>query len=118
MFGYASWGGAVRNTRHWANIGSKTTPAVSGTGNGRCRTLELLACGTFSPVLQTTAPIAPPVTFFRPRRRGPESVIEDCVIEHLPALFGSMHPAWMAGSVPLGAGMPDLIVASYQPLVA
>lgn len=80
--------------------------------------MELPACGTFSPVLQTTAPIAPTVTFFRPRRRGPESVIEDCVIEHLPALLGSMHPAWMAGSVPLGAGMPDLVVASYQPLVA
>lgn len=59
-----------------------------------------------------------PVTFFRPRRDGPETRIEDCVIEHLPALFGSAHPAWMAGSVPLGAGMPDLIVAAYQPLVA
>ena len=40
------------------------------------------------------------------------------MIDHLPTLFGSSHPAWMAGSVPLGAGMPDLIVAAYQPLVA
>ena len=58
-----------------------------------------------------------PVTFFRPRRGGPECAIEDYVIDHLPALFGSAYPAWMAGSVPLGAGMPDLIVATYQALV-
>ena len=44
-------------------------------------------------------------------------MMEDCVIDHLPALFGSAHPAWLAGSVPLGAGLPDLIVASYQALV-
>ena len=59
-----------------------------------------------------------PVTFFRPRRGGPECAIEDHVIDHLPALFSSAYPAWMAGSVPLGAGMPDLIVAAYQALVA
>jgi len=84
----------------------------------RERALEPPKRGTFPPVLQTTTPAVPPVTFFRPRRPGPESMIEDCVIEHLPDLFGSTHPAWMAGSVPLGAGLPDLIVATYQPLVA
>ena len=67
---------------------------------------------------QTALSVPLPVTFFRPRRGGPECAIEDCVIDHLPALFGSAHPAWLAGSVPLGAGMPDLIVAAYQPLVA
>ena len=72
--------------------------------------------GTFLPVLQTTP--SAPVTFFRPRLGGPECAIEDCVIDHLPALFGSTHPAWLAGSVPLGAGMPDLIIAAYQALVA
>jgi hypothetical protein len=67
----------------------------------------------------TAIPSTPgPVTFFRPRREGPECVIEDCLIDHLPDLFGSSRPAWMAGSVPLGAGLPDLVVAAYQPLVA
>jgi len=80
--------------------------------------MKRLRHGTFLPVMQTTLPGPVPVTFFRPRRGGPECAIEDCLIEHLPALFGSSHPAWTAGSVPLGAGMPDLIVAAYQPLVA
>ena len=69
-------------------------------------------------MLQTTPSASVPVTFFRPRRGGPECEIEDRVIHHLPVLFCSAHPAWMAGSVPLGAGLPDLIVATYQALVA
>ena len=57
------------------------------------------------------------VPFFRPRRAGPECTMEDCLIHHVPSLFESEHPNWMAGSVPLGAGLPDLIFASYQSLV-
>lgn len=72
----------------------------------------------FAAVLNATLSAPGPVTFFRPRREGPECVIEDCLIDHLPNLFGSARPAWMAGSVPLGAGLPDLVVAAYQPLVA
>ena len=72
---------------------------------------------SFLRVLPTTPSAPGQVSFFRPRRGGPECAIEDCVIDHLPALFGSAHPAWLAGSVPLGAGLPDLIVASYQALV-
>ena len=59
-----------------------------------------------------------PVRFFRTRRQGPECAIEDRVIEQLPALFESELPVWIAGSVPLGAGMPDLILTTYQALVA
>ncbi len=55
--------------------------------------------------------------FFRPRRGGPECTIEDSVIRHLPDLIGSEDPACIAGSVPLGAGMPDLIIATYHPVV-
>ena len=40
------------------------------------------------------------------------------MIEQLPVLFKSELPVWIAGSVPLGAGMPDLIVTTYQALVA
>ena len=71
----------------------------------------------FPRVLPTTPSAPGQVSFFRPRRGGLECAIEDCVIDHLPALFGSAHPVWLAGSVPLGAGIPDLIVASYQTLV-
>jgi hypothetical protein len=68
-------------------------------------------------VLPAMPSVPAPVTFFRPRRGGAECAVEDCVIDHLPTLFASVHPAWTAGSLPLGAGMPDLIVAAYQPLV-
>ena len=44
--------------------------------------------------------------------------MEDFLIGHLPALFRSEHPAWAAGSVPLGAGIPDIIVATYQASVS
>ena len=57
------------------------------------------------------------VRFFRPRRNGLECEIEDTVIHHLDRLFGSTDPTWLAGSVPLGAGMPDLILATYRGVV-
>ena len=57
------------------------------------------------------------VPFFRRRRGGAECTIEDRVIEQLPSLFGSEWPVWTAGSVPLGAGLPDLILTTYQALV-
>ena len=68
-------------------------------------------------MLRIVPSFSEPVPFFRPRRAGPECTMEDCVIQHLPSLFGSEHPNWMAGSVPVGAGLPDLIFATYQALV-
>src|SRR4051812_3515938 len=58
-----------------------------------------------------------PVTYFRPRRSGPEALIEDCVAAQLPTLFKSgRQSSWTAGSIPLGAGMPDLVIVAYKPL--
>lgn len=55
--------------------------------------------------------------YFRPRRSGPEAVIEDCVAAQIPALFKSRRQfSWTAGSIPLGAGMPDLVIVAYKPL--
>ena len=58
------------------------------------------------------------VNYFRPRKLGPELIVEDAVIKHVPQLFpNSYERSWMAGSVPIGAGLPDLIIASYNPKV-
>ena len=54
---------------------------------------------------------------FRPRRRGPEALIQDTVAEQIPKLFYSSPNLWTAASLPLGAGIPDLIVVSYCPEV-
>ena len=75
-------------------------------------------CDILRPMLITMPSASVPVPFFRPRRQGPECAIEDRVIAHLPTLFESERPVWIAGSVPLGAGMPDLILTTYQALVA
>ena len=57
------------------------------------------------------------VTYFRARRFGPEAVIEDRVAAQIPVLFnGRRQYSWTAGSVPLGAGVPDLVIAAYKPL--
>lgn len=67
------------------------------------------------PVPTLTA--APKVTYFRPRRYGPESVIEDLVAAHIPSLLTRRrHKCWAAGSVPVGAGMPDLVIVAYERL--
>jgi hypothetical protein len=58
------------------------------------------------------------VTYFRPRRPGPEAVIENAVARSIPELFPSeTRPVWTAGSVPIGAGMPDLVIVSCEPQV-
>ena len=57
------------------------------------------------------------VTQFRPRRQGPEVIMQDIVAGHVPGLFNRDLHSWTAASVPLGAGIPDLVVVSYQPQV-
>lgn len=57
------------------------------------------------------------VTFFRQRRAGPELLVEDAVAECVSGLFGSEYPLWTGGSLPLGAGRPDLVVVSCEPRV-
>jgi hypothetical protein len=55
------------------------------------------------------------ITQFRPRRVGPEAVMQDIVAAHVPGLFSSSTPSWTAASLPIGAGVPDLVVVSYDP---
>lgn len=55
------------------------------------------------------------VNYFRPRKMGPELAVEDAVVNHIPQFFSNNYErSWMAGSVPIGAGLPDLVVTSYN----
>lgn len=58
------------------------------------------------------------VTYFRSRKLGPEILIENAVASQIPNLFPDRkHPKWTAGSLAIGAGMPDLVVVSFKPQV-
>lgn len=58
------------------------------------------------------------VTYFRTRRPGPEILIENAVANNVLDLFPSQdRPQWTAGSLSVGAGMPDLLVISCQPQI-
>ena len=53
------------------------------------------------------------VTYFRPRRKGPEILLEDAVARAIPDLFDAgTHLRWTGGSVPIGAGLPDLLIVN------
>jgi hypothetical protein len=55
--------------------------------------------------------------YCRPRRSGPEAAIEHRVAAQIPSLFhGRRQHCWTAASVPLGAGIPDLVIVAYKPL--
>ena len=59
------------------------------------------------------------VVYFHPRRLGPEAVIENALANRVSDLFTSKNGLlWMAGSLQVGAGMPDLIVALCEPQVS
>lgn len=70
-------------------------------------------------MLCPTSPFGNPsqLTQFRPRRHGPEALIQDAVVAQIPELFCPNLHSWTAASVPLGAGIPDLVVVSYYPQV-
>ena len=56
------------------------------------------------------------VTYFRPQRSGPEAAIENAVANRLCELFGASEgPKWAGASVPIGAGLPDLLLAVCHP---
>jgi len=55
------------------------------------------------------------ITYFRRRKRGPESRLEDAVADRIPALFP--ETCWAGGSVPVGAGVPDLVIVRCEPKV-
>jgi len=56
------------------------------------------------------------VNRFRPRRPGPEESIEDAVVESLSTLLTTdCHQLWIAAQYQIGAGLPDLTIASFEP---
>lgn len=61
-----------------------------------------------------------PVTFpeinqFRSRRPGPESLIQETLEKRVHSFIGpSATDIWTAAALPIGAGVPDLVVASYH----
>jgi hypothetical protein len=58
------------------------------------------------------------VTYFRSQRSGPEMEIETAVAQRMSALFPSHgRLSWAAGSLPVGAGMPDLLFITSEPAV-
>jgi len=59
------------------------------------------------------------VTYFRPQKTGPESIIENTIANQIPNLFtNEPYALWAAGSPPIGAGMPDLVIVSREPRVS
>jgi hypothetical protein len=58
---------------------------------------------------------APAITQFRQRRPGPELLIQETVEQRVRSLMGSSDAdLWTAAGIPLGAGVPDLVVVSYH----
>lgn len=58
------------------------------------------------------------VKYFRPRRIGPESRLEDILLGGLEELFDDYRaPFWMGGAIPIGAGHPDLVSVWYDPTI-
>lgn len=56
------------------------------------------------------------ITYIRPRRPGPEQKIENTTVLNMSKLLKSeCNLLWIGGSVPLGAGMPDIIAAIFKP---
>lgn len=56
---------------------------------------------------------------FRHLRCGPEAKLQFAVQSRLDDLFPqTVKPVWTGGSVPLGAGIPDIVRAVYEPEVA
>ena len=54
------------------------------------------------------------VQHHRPMKPGPEAVMMDAVFEW-SRTFTASEPCWTASSIPVGAGMPDFILATYRP---
>jgi len=58
------------------------------------------------------------VTYFRPRIAGPELAVEDAVIKNVNKIVSrAEEKIWLAGSLRIGAGMPDLLITTYNPRV-
>lgn len=49
------------------------------------------------------------VNCYRPRRPGPERALEDTLLANISGVLGDAREWWLGSSLPLGAGLPDLI---------
>ncbi|MCB2202043.1 hypothetical protein KQH51_04350 [bacterium] len=55
------------------------------------------------------------VRFFRTRKQGPEIKIENVVVDNIDTIFSlGDRPFWTAGSLPVGAGMPDIVIVEFK----
>ncbi len=55
-------------------------------------------------------------TYFQKRTQGPEIQIEDAVASNIDDLFmDHQRPKWTAGSLKVGAGIPDLLSVTFLP---
>lgn len=58
------------------------------------------------------------ISFFRSRIPGPELLLEDVVTNSVGQLTSNTNlPSWVACSPRIGAGMPDILFAHYQPQI-
>ena len=56
------------------------------------------------------------ITYVRPVRSGPEQKIENTTVLNMAKLLKSDgNLLWIGGSVPLGAGMPDIVATVFKP---
>lgn len=58
------------------------------------------------------------IRYYRPRVKGPEQALENAVTASLSTVFDRNDwPRWVGGSVPIGAGFPDIVSAWYNPQI-
>ena len=58
------------------------------------------------------------VKYFRPRRDGPEAEIENTIVREIHRFVPCRdYELWAAGSLPVGAGLPDLLIAEWKPQI-
>jgi hypothetical protein len=58
-----------------------------------------------------------PTPHFRLPRNGPELTMQTQIASRIPELFSAQQDLWTGASLPVGAGVPDLVVAAYHPQV-
>ncbi|WP_444460466.1 hypothetical protein [Rhodobacter capsulatus] len=64
---------------------------------------------------QLTASSHAEISAFRPLKVGPEAVLQASVEEHIAKLLPLAEFSWTGRTVPVGAGVPDLLRASVRP---
>lgn len=56
------------------------------------------------------------IIYIRSRKRGPEQKIENVTVRHIHSLLTQKYELlWIGGSVPIGAGIPDMVAAIFRP---